>query len=86
MASVAGKVVFGSGVGYSMSKFALVAISHATASGVGRWCALHGVCPGYVATDMTSEVESTTQDLMIKPSDIAALVATAMNIQQRVGG
>ena len=29
---------------------------------------------------MTSEVESTTQDLMIKPSDIAALVATAMEL------
>ena len=81
IASVAGKVVFGSGVGYSMSKFALVAISHATRQAAwddGVRCT--AVCPGYVATDMTSEVESTTQDLMIKPSDIAALVATAMEL------
>ena len=81
VASVAGKAVFGSGVGYSMSKFALVAVSHATRQAAwdeGVRCT--ALCPGYVATDMTAAVESITQADMIKPSDIASLAVTAMEL------
>ena len=81
VASLAGKAVYGSSVGYSMTKFAAVALSHATRH--GGW--EHGVrctalCPGYVATDMTSEVESVPVENMISPSDLAELVKTVISL------
>ena len=81
VASLAGKAVYGSSVGYSMTKFAAVALSHATRH--GGWD--HGVrctalCPGYVATDMTSEVESVSIDSMISPIDLAELVKTVISL------
>lgn len=81
VASLAGKAVYGSSVGYSMTKFAAVALSHATRH--GGWD--HGVrctalCPGYVATDMTSEVESVSIDSMISPDDLAELVRTVISL------
>ena len=81
VASVAGKAVFDSGVGYSMSKFALVALSHATRhAGWDDGVRCTALCPGYVSTDLTAKVESVAQADMIKPSDIAELVVTVMGL------
>jgi NADP-dependent 3-hydroxy acid dehydrogenase YdfG len=81
LASIAGKAVFGSGVGYSMSKFALVALSHATRhAGWGDGVRCTAVCPGYVSTDMTAGVETIARERMIHPSDIAELVVTVMGL------
>lgn len=79
VASLAGKAVWGSSVGYSMTKFAVVALSHATRHGGwdnGVRCT--ALCPGYVATDMTSSVESIAIDNMISPDDLAELVRTVI--------
>lgn len=79
VASLAGKAVWGSSVGYSMTKFAVVALSHATRHGGwddGVRCT--ALCPGYVATDMTSSVESIAIDNMISPDDLAELVKTVI--------
>ena len=81
LGSIAGKAVFGSGIGYSMSKFALVALSHASRHAGwedGVRCTV--LCPGYVATDMTAGVESLSRDRMIHPRDISELVATVMGL------
>jgi NADP-dependent 3-hydroxy acid dehydrogenase YdfG len=81
VASLAGKAVYGSSVGYSMTKFAAVALSHATRHGgwdYGVRCT--ALCPGYVATDMTSEVESVPIDNMISPTDLAELVKTVISL------
>ena len=81
VASLAGKVVYGSSVGYSMTKFAAVALSHATRQGGwddGVRCT--ALCPGYVATDMTSAVESISIDDMISPDDLAELVRTVISL------
>ena len=81
VASLAGKAVWGDSVGYSMTKFAAVALSHATRHGGwddGVRCT--ALCPGYVATDMTSKVESVSVDDMISPNDLAELVRTVISL------
>ncbi|MGA0129374.1 MAG: SDR family NAD(P)-dependent oxidoreductase [Burkholderiales bacterium] len=81
VASLAGKAVYGSAVGYSMTKFAAVALSHATRHGGwedGVRCT--ALCPGYVATDMTSSIESIPADKMISAEDLAELVKTLMSL------
>ena len=81
VASLAGKAVYGSSVGYSMTKFAAVSLSHATRHGgwdEGVRCT--ALCPGYVATDMTSEVESISVDSMISPTDLAEIVRTIISL------
>ena len=77
VASLAGKAVYGPSVGYSMTKFAAVALSHATR--LGGWddgVRCTALCPGYVATDMTKDVETIEVDNMISPEDLAELVKT----------
>jgi NADP-dependent 3-hydroxy acid dehydrogenase YdfG len=81
VASLAGKAVYGSSVGYSMTKFAAVALSHATRHGgweYGVRCT--ALCPGYVATDMTSNVESVSIDNMISTEDLAEIVKTVISL------
>ncbi|MCH9672434.1 MAG: SDR family NAD(P)-dependent oxidoreductase [Gammaproteobacteria bacterium] len=84
VASMAGKAVFGSGIGYSMSKFALVALSHATRhSGWDDGVRCTALCPGYVSTDMTSDVSTIDTDMMTTPRDIAELVLTVMGLSNK---
>lgn len=79
VASLAGKAVYGSGIGYSMTKFAAVALSHATRhAGWNDGVRCTALCPGYVATDMTANVETVAYDQMITPSDIAEIVLTLL--------
>jgi NAD(P)-dependent dehydrogenase (short-subunit alcohol dehydrogenase family) len=81
IASLSGKRVKNENVGYAMSKFALVALTHAVrregfAYGI-RACAL---CPGFVATDMTADVTSFPRERMSSPSDIAALAEAVIRL------
>ena len=79
VASLAGKAVYGSGIGYSMTKFAAVALSHATRhAGWDDGVRCTALCPGYVATDMTANVETVAHDKMIEPSDLAEVVLTLL--------
>ena len=81
VASLAGKAVFGNGVGYSMTKFAAVALSHATRHGGwddGVRCT--ALCPGYVATDLTSSIESISLENMISADDLAEIVNTVISL------
>ena len=80
VASLSGKRVRNGNAGYQMSKFAMVALSHAVrqaafADGV-RSLAL---CPGYVATDMTTSAPLPAQD-MTSPDDLARLVALIVQL------
>lgn len=79
LASMSGKRVPSTSAGYAMSKFAVVAFSHATRrlawdDGVR----VTAICPGYVATDMTVDVKEMPAEQMSQPEDIAELVATAL--------
>ncbi len=81
VASLAGKAVFGSEVGYSMTKFALVALSHAIRQGGwddGVRCT--ALCPGYVATDLTGSIESMPREEMTSAEDLAELVKTVISL------
>lgn len=79
VASLSGKRVKNGNVGYAMSKFAVVALSHATRQAGwqdGVRCTV--VCPGFVQTDMTRYVEKFPREAMSDPGDVAELVATAL--------
>jgi NAD(P)-dependent dehydrogenase (short-subunit alcohol dehydrogenase family) len=81
VASIAGKAVYNDNVGYAMSKFAVVALSHATRHlGWDDGIRCTALCPSFVATDMTADVDSFPLDKMMEPGDIAALVVTVMGL------
>lgn len=78
LASLAGRRV-GTNVGYAMTKFALVALTHGIRQefwddGI-RACA---VCPGYVATDMTAHETEVAAHDMTQPDDLAEIVHTVL--------
>ena len=79
VASLSGKRVKNDNVAYAMTKFAVMALTHATRR-VG-W--EHGVratalCPSFVATDLTAGVTKVAPGEMIDPDDLAELVATVI--------
>ena len=81
VASLSGKRVRNANVGYAMSKFALVALTH----GVRQAGWEHGVratalCPGFVATDMTAAVTKVPRGRMSEPGDIAMLVEVVLRL------
>ncbi|MCC7426678.1 MAG: SDR family NAD(P)-dependent oxidoreductase [Alphaproteobacteria bacterium] len=73
IASLSGKRVRNVNVGYAMSKFALMALTH----GLRRLGDAHGLrvsalCPGFVATDMTLGAQW-PREQMSSPDDLAEL-------------
>ena len=79
LASLSGKRVAGDNAGYAMSKFAVVALSHATRrAGWEDGVRVTALCPGYVATDMVAEVSDPPAEAMIQPADLAELVAVVL--------
>jgi NADP-dependent 3-hydroxy acid dehydrogenase YdfG len=78
LGSLAGKRV-GSNVGYAMTKFAVVALTHGIRR-EGRAAGIRAtvICPGYVATDMTLNDDEIPRHEMSQPADIARLVETAL--------
>ncbi len=80
VASLAGKRV-GSNVGYAMTKFAVVALTH----GIRQECWDSGVratalCPGYIATDMTIGETEVTREDMTQPGDLAEMVEVLLRL------
>ena len=79
IASLSGKRVANDHVAYSMSKFAVMALTHATRKvGWDRGVRACAVCPSFVRTDMTAAVTSVGRDEMIDPADLAELIATVI--------
>lgn len=81
VASLSGLRVKNANVGYAMSKFALVALSHT----VRQQEFIHGirctaVCPGFVDTDMTAHVSAAPRDEMTRADDVAAAVRFALSL------
>lgn len=79
LSSLSGKRVKNENVGYAMSKFALMALTHslrreAWEDGVRATA----ICPSFVATDMTSHVTTWPAERMIQPQDLAVLVETML--------
>lgn len=79
LASLSGKRVANDNAGYAMSKFAVMALSHATRqAGWEDGVRVTALCPSFVATDMTASVQSVAREDMIQPDDLAELVATLL--------
>jgi NAD(P)-dependent dehydrogenase (short-subunit alcohol dehydrogenase family) len=78
LGSLSGRRV-GSNVGYAMTKFAVVALTHGLRR-EGRAAGIRAtvVCPGYVATDMTLNDDEIPRHEMSQPGDIARLVETVL--------
>lgn len=78
LGSLSGKRV-ASNVGYAMSKFAVVALTHGIRR-EGRDAGIRAtvVCPGYVATDMTVGETEIGRHEMTQPEDLAVLVETLL--------
>jgi NAD(P)-dependent dehydrogenase (short-subunit alcohol dehydrogenase family) len=78
LGSLSGRHV-GSNVGYAMTKFAVVALTHGLRR-EGRAAGIRAtvVRPGYVATDMTLNDDEIPRHEMSQPDDIAHLVETAL--------
>ena len=81
IASLSGKRVKNAHAGYAMTKFALMALTHS----VRRLGWEHGIrataiCPSFVATDMTADVQDVDRAEMIPPAEIAELVATVLSL------
>lgn len=79
VASLSGKRVRGDNVAYQMSKFAVVALTHALRRiSWDKGVRATALCPSYVRTDMTSSVKDFAAADMTDPADLAELVATIM--------
>ena len=81
IASLSGKRVRNDHIAYTMSKFAVLALSHSTRrigweSGV-RCTAL---CPSFVLTDMTRGSDKIKEADMIDPKDLAELATTLLTL------
>lgn len=78
--SLSGRRVKSAGVtGYAMTKYALDALTHGVRySGWEHGIRATAICPGFVATDMTSDVEAIPKEQMIQPESVAKLVATVL--------
>lgn len=79
VASLSGKRVKNENVGYAMSKFALVAMTHALRLvGWSDGVRATALCPGFVATDLTARVTKVARHDMIDPADLAELAAAVI--------
>ncbi len=79
VSSLSGKRVANANVGYAMSKFALVALTHAVRrEGWDQGVRATAICPGFVATDMTANATAVPRASMSNPADLAALIAMAL--------
>lgn len=79
VSSLSGKRVANDGVAYAMSKFAVMALTHAARRiAWDKGVRATAVCPGFVRTDMTADVAKFPRAEMIDPADLAELVATVI--------
>jgi NAD(P)-dependent dehydrogenase (short-subunit alcohol dehydrogenase family) len=77
VASMSGKRVRNDHVAYNMSKFAVVALTHAVRRiGWEKGVRATALCPSFVRTDMTAGSTKVAAAEMTDPQDLAALVTT----------
>jgi NAD(P)-dependent dehydrogenase (short-subunit alcohol dehydrogenase family) len=81
IASLSGKRVRNDNVGYQMSKFALVALSHAVrAAAWNDGVRSLALCPGFVKTDMSIGATAMPREEMTSPEDLARLVGLIVEL------
>lgn len=81
MASLSGKRAPNDLVGYNMTKFALVGLTHSTRQAAwDRGVRATAVCPGPVRTDMSAHNDKVSPDDMTQPATLAHLVRTLIEL------
>lgn len=81
LASLSGKRVRNLNVGYQMSKFALVALTHAVRrDGWEHGVRATAICPGWVRTEMAAKIASMPLEEMTDPDELAALVTSVIGL------
>lgn len=79
VASLSGKRVRNDNIAYSMTKHAMMALTHGTRRiGWRDGVRATALCPSFVATDLTAGVTKVTRKEMIEAADLAELAATAI--------
>ena len=80
VASLSGKRVANANAGYAISKFAVVALTHALRrAGFDDGVRATALCPGFVETDMTMAAQF-PRDQMTKPQDLATIVELLLTL------
>lgn len=75
LASICGKVGYADIGAYTASKFGLVGLNESLLNELAPHnISVTAICPGYVATDMTTFAEFPPQNLMIQPEDILQIM------------
>lgn len=81
VASLSGKRVRNGSVGYNMTKFALMGLTHTTRHVAwDKGVRATAVCPSFVRTDMSSHTKKLAPDEMIQPGTMAELVRTLIEL------
>ncbi|WP_342364223.1 SDR family NAD(P)-dependent oxidoreductase [Terrarubrum flagellatum] len=79
VASMSGKRVRNDHVAYNMTKFAVVALTHAARRiAWDKGVRATAVCPSFVPTDMTAGTTAIGREAMTQPDDLARLIATVV--------
>lgn len=79
--SLSGKRVRNSSVGYNMTKFAAMGLTHTTRQvGWDKGIRATAVCPSFVRSDMSANTYKVSPEDMIQPETIADLVRTAIEL------
>lgn len=77
VSSMSGKRIRNANIGYGMTKFAVVALTHAVRrAGWEDGVRATAICPSFVATDMTADTTVWPRDKMTRPTDLAQLIET----------
>lgn len=79
--SLSGKRVRNAFVGYNMTKFALMGLTHTTRHVAwDKGVRATAICPSFVRTEMSSYTSKVTPDEMIQPETLAQLVRTVVEL------
>lgn len=79
--SMSGKRVRNAFVGYNMTKFAVMGLTHTTRHVAWeKGVRATAICPSFVRTEMSSYTSKVTPDEMIQPETMAELVRTAIEL------
>jgi NAD(P)-dependent dehydrogenase (short-subunit alcohol dehydrogenase family) len=77
VSSMSGKRIPNANIGYGMTKFAVVALTHAVRrAGWEDGVRATAICPSFVATEMTADTTVWPRDKMTRPTDLAQLIET----------
>lgn len=81
VSSMSGKRVRNAFVGYNMTKFAVMGLTHTTRHVAwDKGIRVTAICPSFVRTEMSSYTSKVKPEEMIQPETMAALVRTAIEL------